>query len=185
MTTRILIDVDGVLADLVGALCERLDGVGYKYTPESFNKYEFERVLPTLAAEFVRECMAEEGFCASLPWYPNAQAFVECLKEFSDVVAVTKPYPKGPTWAYERANWLHPHITRVIQTDVKECVEGDVLIEDYEVNALKWLDAHPDGQALLINRPWNRAFETVHQRLRRVHGFGEAICLATHPMVRR
>ncbi len=151
---RILLDVDGVIADLVGDLCRELRASGYKREPEDFTSYEFSSVLPRDEAAVAHGAMIRPGFVQTMSWYPGAKAFVKALQSVAKVVAVTKPFPAGPTWAYERAIWLKGHIDTVIQTEHKELIPGDILIEDYWLNAQKWQTAHPKGHAILIERPW-------------------------------
>lgn len=156
MKRRILIDVDGVLADLVGALCGELRKHGHPRTEWDVTAYNFEDCLPLDEVALMREAMERPGFCASLPWYSGASVFATMLHDHGDVIAVTKPYPKGPTWAYERQHWLSDHISKVIHTGHKAYVSGDVLIEDCVANIVDWLKGNPQGRAILIDRPWNR-----------------------------
>jgi len=100
--------------------------------------------------------MGTPGFCAGIPWYPGAQAFLNSLKMLGDVIAVTAPYKDGRTWQYERARWLAPYIKRQIHTAHKELIGGDVLIEDSLEIAERWQKAHPSGIAILTDRPWNQ-----------------------------
>lgn len=166
MTRKILVDVDGVLADLHAAICRDLTWAGFVYmsgegwtvpwTPEHATHYEFERCFPPEECNAIHHIMANPGFCTSIPWYPAARTFVEALQTVGEVIAVTKPYPKGPQWAYERKAWLQPYIKKVVHTDHKELVGGDILIEDYPSNCITWLAHNPDGLAILLSRPWNQ-----------------------------
>jgi 5'(3')-deoxyribonucleotidase len=152
--TRILLDVDGVIADLVGDLCSELRAVGYRRQPEDVTTYEFQHALPRDELAVVRGAMVRPGFVASMSWYPGAREFVRELQRLGEVVAVTKPFATSPTWAYERAVWLGRNIEKVVQTAHKELVGGDFLIEDCVANAHTWRHAHPGGHAILLQRPW-------------------------------
>lgn len=99
------------------------------------------------------------GFCASLPWYRGARTFVEVLKDFGNVWAVTAPW-NSSTWDSERRAWLAPVLnpSKVIScnTLAKPLVRGDVLIEDRTATLVAWLAENPKGLGILLDRPWNR-----------------------------
>lgn len=150
--TRILVDVDGVLADLVGALCRNLP----RHTPDKMTEYRFQDTLDATEWTIAHNDMVRPNFVAHMPWYPGAQDFVRKLHALGDVVAVTRPYEHSPTWAYEREQWLRGHVDRVVHTAHKEMIRGDYLVEDSTDNALKWAQHWPGGTAYLIARPWVR-----------------------------
>lgn len=170
---RILTDVDGVLADLVSALCERLEWAGYDYSPQDFKAYDFAKTLCGEALERVNLALAEDSFALSLPLYPGASTFLKELASLGEVVAVTSPHKASRTWAHDRTLWCKTHgIDKVIHTSHKDMVTGDVLIEDHPENARTWQTAHPWGRAILIDRPWNQGTDVG---FRRVRSYGEAL----------
>lgn len=172
---RILMDVDGVVADLVGAVCAELEASDFGLrTPEDFVSYEFGKVLTEGERKAITRSLAAPGFCSSIPWYPAGRMFVECLKEIGEVVAVTKPFAAGRTWAWERQQWLGPLVSQVVHTGYKECVRGDVLIEDCTDHVAAWLNENELGWAILIDRPWNRG-DRVPPRALRAVSYGDAI----------
>lgn len=154
--TRVLVDCDGVLADLVGALCVRLRMAGFDRQPEHITEYYFQKALTPPELIIVDEAMRSEGFVKSMVWYPGAQEFVRKLHALGDVVAVTRPYEGSRTWPYERDLWLRGHCDKIVHTAHKEMIRGDYLIEDSTDNALKWAQHWPGGTAYLIARPWVR-----------------------------
>lgn len=153
---RILLDVDGVIADIVGDICRELREHGFDRTPEHFVHYEFRDVLTAKENAIAQAAMARPGFCARMTPYPGQRGFVESLKRRGEVVAVTKPFPNGPTWAYERMYWLRHENIPVISTAHKAFIPGDWLIEDSIGNARAWSSAHPSSRVLIMDRPWNR-----------------------------
>lgn len=168
MDTRVLVDCDGVLSDLVGGLCERLGG---DLEPHHFTSYEFAEVMTS--NELVRAwgAMSDPGFVLNLANYPDARQFLSSLQKLGTVVAVTKPFDKSPTWAYERQRWLwNRGVELMVHTSEKYMVRGDVLIEDEPHNIGSWLRANPDGRAILIDRPWNQdAFHSARAGLTYEH----------------
>lgn len=150
---RILVDVDGVVADMVGGLCARIPGI----EPEDFTSFEFDKSWGPMMCQVLYGVMGEPGFVMSLPVYDAAAEMVEALKKLGEVVFVTSPFSSA-TWARERELWLKrwfPSVHHVIHTSSKHLVFGDILIEDRTSNAVSWLRAHCLSRAVLVRRPWN------------------------------
>lgn len=153
---RIAIDVDGVLADLVGGLCKRIPGL----TPEQITTFDFSKSLTSAQMEIVDKASHEYGFCASLDWYPGALQMVWRLQTFGDVYAVTAPW-HAATWESERRAWLEGaiHKDKIISCPSKSkptvCEFANVLIEDNLETARQW-HTLTGSLAILIDRPWNQ-----------------------------
>lgn len=181
MRNTILLDVDGVIADLVGALCNAWNADSSPVSPtlaeEDVTAYGFRECLSEEQATAFNEFMARPGFCTCIAQYYGAPRFVERLHVgHFDVVAVTKPFHKSATWAAERTQWLKGFgVDKVIHTGHKEYVRGDYLIEDSVDNALKWRAAWPEGRVVLIDRPWNRQAKDLPPNIGRVHTWDQAI----------
>ncbi len=129
---RVLIDVDGPLADFNSAwlaiinretglhLCE--DDVPDWDVVSVMNHYD---IPPLEKMRIVRLCKDEtstEGFCAGLGVARHAQQGIRALREISDVFVVTAPW-NSRHWTYERDNWLLEHFDvprkHIIHTDAK------------------------------------------------------------------
>jgi 5'(3')-deoxyribonucleotidase len=174
----ILCDVDGVICDFVGGLCARLEEYGYKRTPEDFFTYNIaECDLSDPEMAIINGASREPGFCAKLPWYEDGREFLHSLGVYGDVYAITAPW-RSNTWDSERRQWLGTYLSpeRVLSVagDSKRLIAGDVLIEDRAPTVQQWLEAHPNGRAILIDRPWNR-YTGDHPRMKRANDYDEAI----------
>lgn len=176
----ILCDVDGVLADFVGHIrdkCNVTSEVREMDLKLSLTEEEMQRV----------HLMAQEpGFCADMPWYEGAEEFFQSLLHLGHVYVVTAPWDSA-TWAHERKKWVskHLHPGRVISCgyQAKALVRGNVLIEDSPTTCHLWLEANPDGHAVLrdlpINRPGTQTFDCVgdHPRMLRANSYEEILGL--------
>lgn len=178
----ILSDVDGVFADLVEGLCVELRASGFDRTPEHFKHYDLAECLTAEEMRVVLTAMAAPGFCHAIEWYPGAREFLRELVKLGEVHAVTAPFDGSSTWASERRAWLSSEMPRkrvhAISGEYKHMLRGDVLLEDHPANACAWLDAHPTGLALLVDRPWNSPAAKEfwpHARMVRVRSFDEAL----------
>jgi 5'(3')-deoxyribonucleotidase len=175
----ILCDVDGVLADFVGALCAEL-----RRKPEEIRHWELAQSLSPQEARVALEIMARPGFCHGLAWYDGAKEFLTSLRAEGDVFAVTAPFDGSETWERERKAWLAPYLERkrvfAVSGQFKQLVRGDVLIEDHPGTAYEWCRTNKDGIALLLDRPWNQpgsAEWQIHRRMYRARSYGDALTI--------
>jgi len=167
MTRRILLDVDGVLADFVtpAAKWARRNGHRNAYH-DNCTKWDVLESwgLQAFQPQFDQFC-SRKGFCKSLPVYPGAVEFVEQLRRLGEVIVVTSPLSCSPYWCHERTIWLAEHFgfrsKDVIFAKRKELVCGDVLIDDGPHNLETFANFR-----LLLDRPWNRE-STPPRTLRR------------------
>lgn len=158
---RVLLDVDGVLADfLTPALdvIERLTGI--RYDPAQITTWDiFDTVGKEWEQPFFEACNTR-GFAASLSVYPGAQEGVTALREVAEVYIVTSPLNHNPTWTYERELWLKEHFgipaNRIVHTSAKFLCRGDALVDDRPHNIQRWNEEHPEKQGLLWDASWNR-----------------------------
>lgn len=178
----ILADVDGVFADFVSALCSELGHRGFSRTPDSVLHWDLSACLSAEELRAALEIMSTPGFCHGITWYEGAREFAAALAGMGEVHAVTAPFRSGATWISERMGWLsgvlHAERVHFVHGKYKHMVRGDVLIEDHPGNAAAWLDSHPRGLAILIDRPWNAPGAREywpHTRMLRAHSFGEAL----------
>jgi 5'(3')-deoxyribonucleotidase len=178
----ILCDVDGVLADFVGGLCIELSRRGFAKCANDIKHWDLKESLSPEETRAAYEVMSVPGFCHGLAWYEGARDFFAELVREGDVLAVTAPFDGSETWERERKAWMAPAIERkrvlAISGDFKHHVRGDVLIEDHPKTAHDWLEANPDGIALLIDRPWNGPGAKewhMHARMYRVKSYDDAL----------
>lgn len=160
----VLLDVDGVVASFTEAvldLAQELTGV--IRWPCDVTSWDLFGHLGLSAKDKARvyQGVAQPGFCESIPVMPGAVDFVHALAEKHDVVFVTSPWLSAPTWTFERHNWLRRHFgqaaERIIHTQYKQYVRGDVLVDDRASNVRSWQQANETGMGLLFNQPHNQA----------------------------
>ncbi len=169
--TRILLDVDGVLADLVTHLRTEA-GI-----TSEVNTMDFRDCLTDLELLQVETASKRRGFCSTIPWYNGAKDFLRELQCLGHVYAVTAPW-RADTWAYERKEWLAGYIYEnhvlSVPTLAKHLVSGDILVEDNPATIGDWLHSNPRGHAILIDRPYNQGM-SFSPRMYRAVTYGAAI----------
>lgn len=171
---RILLDVDGVLADFIGPVVTWANSLrragGPPHTREQITQFDMLKAwgIAHMWGELDRH-VVKPGFCEALEPVPGAREFVAALSRTAEVVIVTSPWKTSPTWCFERRNWLEKCMGwtgEVMFTKRKDLVRGDVLIDD----AAEHTDAFP-GVGLLLDQPWNQhATKSL-----RVANFGQAL----------
>ena len=156
MKPTVLVDVDGVLADMITATLEVLRKQhGQEYAHDSVNTWEVFDSLPPEAVACqsrVYEYLKQAGGCFGIPMYPGAQEGVARLQDIAEVIIVTSPFKGGKTWTHERELWLETYFKisheNVIHAKRKEFVSGDFLIDDKPSNLMAWQAAHPKGRPI-------------------------------------
>ena len=152
------VDVDGVVADLVGGLLDIIhQRSGQRILPEQITGFEFQKSMDEQLWLLAQEILIEPGFAKSLKPYPHAVDGITQLRNLGRVVFVTSPFVKNPTWAYERGCWLRHHTDAdwkdIVHIDDKSVFGGDVLIDDAPHQLKAWVNT--GRPAIRVVRPWN------------------------------
>lgn len=161
MKTTLLVDVDGILANLQDDWYPRYNALkpeGYPdLTPASVTSWDIPQAHhPTLWG-----VISQPGLYRNLKPLPGA---VEGLKAVYDsgrydiyIVTSATAAEHTPT---EKIAWLgeyFPYISRknIITAHNKTLIRGDVLIDDGPTNITGWLDVNHHGTVLTITYPYN------------------------------
>jgi 5'(3')-deoxyribonucleotidase len=161
---RVLLDVDGVLADFCSVAVSIVNRVcGTSFTSHDVTEFDICGSLGVSkedAAKVKREIGSYSGLASTLAVYPGAREGVAKLRTIADVVIVTSPWNSNPTWTFDREQWLLRHFgiphRDVIHTGAKHCVVGDVLVDDKTSTCDEWRLAHPHGVAVQWSTLHNR-----------------------------
>jgi 5'(3')-deoxyribonucleotidase len=163
LSPTVLLDVDGVLADMVTPSLERIAQLGGPVVHhDELLTWEIFDTFDVKYKKHVHAMWHERGFCGSLEPYEGSQAAVKRLREIADVVCVTAATPSG-WWHQERVEWLEKLYgipsSAVIFAYRKELVRGDVFVEDKARTLFDWAACNPVGQGVLWERSYNRQVE--------------------------
>jgi 5'(3')-deoxyribonucleotidase len=154
---RLLLDVDGVVANMVLAL---LNAIGSKSTPSDFPTWDVLKALPKEEHDRAIEVLEDPSFWLNLPLVEGAKRGVQELRDQGyEVVWVTAPWKSCPGWDEARRSWIRKHFgpdDEIIITADKQTVDGDLFIDDKPDNVESWKKAHPGKPAFLFNTPHNK-----------------------------
>jgi len=148
---RILLDCDGVMADLCGGFLDAIEEeTGERFghaviTEWNITDSPFFKKLAQEHRHLKEHVWARVnriGWCAALKPIDRAQECVEILRGIADIEVVTSPLDSSPTWMPERKEWLkrhfgiHPNDVHFVSK--KERVIGDMLLDDKPSHCLSW-----------------------------------------------
>ncbi len=160
---KVLLDVDGVLADFNGSCFHLLnDHFDLDITHDDITEWGWTSGHPKIPAHALRHLTThwvhQEGFVWGMKPLPGAREAVKNLREIATVVCVTSPWRGAKLWTHERTEWLIHHFgfqeEDIIPTSGKHHVGGDVLVDDRVSNVVKWLEHHP-GMGFVWAQPYN------------------------------
>lgn len=184
MTRRVLLDVDGVLADFVSAFLAMVArDTGIVATPADVTQFDIGASLGLSKeqhSQVKRSIGAWTGMARKLEVYPGAIDGVKALREVAEVYIVTSPWNSNPTWTHDREWWLYEHFgikhSHVTHTSAKYLCRGDFLVDDKVSAVEKWQAEHPGGVGVVWNTPHNQLESWAGAR---TNSWGELIAMVT------
>lgn len=159
---RVLIDVDGVLADfLTGALKVINQVTDGCFIPSDVTQWDIFESLE-LNQEIEDKCyevFKSKNYAQNLRPYCGAKETIATLKEIADVFIVTSPI-HSETWVHDRTEWLQNELgigeKETVHTSAKYLISGDVLVDDRPENVRTWLEHNPSGVGILWGHSYNK-----------------------------
>lgn len=181
----VLMDVDGVVADLIGKTKEQLPHCFENHDPDT---WYLEDVLSEEEFKQCLELWKTKGFCLSLPTTTGAQnAVLQIHNKGYDIRWVTAPLPDAYHWMPERVEWLRNHfhglapLEHIMFATDKARVQGTVLIDDKPSNVELWAKSNPHGLAILFDAPWNRTHQLTRHNTKRALTWEHVLNLLDDP----
>src|SRR5579862_1563491 len=132
---NILLDCDGVLANLEGSFWAIWESLGYEVVPpeERTHFYVTQDMHTEAERREANKILTSPGFYANLiPMTGAIHGAHLLLAAGHDVRICTKPMPRAPTCPSEKTHWVkkwlgEDWVRRLIITSDKTCVRGDIL----------------------------------------------------------
>ena len=160
MTKRLLLDMDGVLADIYQ------QAINFEYA-ESGQRIRIEDVVgkdEIVAFPNAKRHVREKGFFRDAPVMKDAQEVVKALHKSYEVFIVSAAM-EFPNSLEEKFYWLEEHFPFISWRNIILCgskvpISGDILIDDHYKN----LDPF-SNRSLLFTQPHNIADNRGHERV--------------------
>ena len=150
----VMCDMDGVLADLITAMCRVHDK-----DPASVDLYGLMDVWSMTESELWDPIDSDEEFWCNIEPYPWFDVLVEMLRKVAPITIAT--YPRNH-WAcaHGKLGWLKKHFGEDFDSymigrrkDLMGYNPRHLLVDDHEDNVHAFRKA--GGQAILFPAPWN------------------------------
>jgi 5'(3')-deoxyribonucleotidase len=156
--SKIHIDVDQVVADMIGDLFERMGG-GLR--PGDFPNWKVFEDMSEGQRGHAYSIMSRSEFWANLPLMDGALKAVKHLKDFGhEVIWVTAPW-KCRGWETARRAWIKHHFGNdkvIVSADKEKSVKSGVFIDDKPDNIDDVQRANPDVKCFIFDTPHNRKY---------------------------
>lgn len=172
--SRLLLDVDGVLADFIQLFLDALlESCGIKKKREDVTDWNIHTALglDRKQTEATYSLLRMPGRAYSMRVYPGVVEAVQKLTTIADVYFVTSSFG-SPTWDYDRTQWLAQHfgaeqgkkVAYTMSGFPKYICSGDVFVDDKPANVNSWGKHNPNGVPVLWSQPYNSKEDTTFIR---------------------
>lgn len=168
MIDRVLLDMDGVLVDFNGGVCEHFGKTlpDYPFNPDVQKVQQDWNIEPHFGMT-PAQLWDPLGFdfwanLAPLPWYQDVVGLLEDHFGEENICLLTSPIRTAGA-IDGKISWIRKHLPqyrrRFLVGPCKEFCAGPshALVDDHSVNIEKFEDA--GGRTFLFPAPWNRRFK--------------------------
>lgn len=172
---RILVDVDGVVADLMGAFIEfaAIKGCIIRMQDITAHTISKSKELKHLSTTFdlddmLREFLSIDNCYDAVMEIEGSSKTLKALSKRHDLVFLTATMKSAPQSYASKFNWLQRRFPKIpvltAPSEYKHWVAGDILIDDRYDACSRFSAAWPNGRigaSFLFGQPWNEAPESV------------------------
>lgn len=165
--TTIGVDIDGVLADQVTGVLDRVrekHGVSVTYA----EVVHWDVPLgPTSFVPEIAEAMLDSAYVLGMNVHPGAKAMLHALRATFQVhlLTVRPPEAMEATVQWLAASGLEYDELAPAQEALKSAHSTAALVDDYPKNLEEFLQ-NTDGIGVLVNQPWNQGTSLIKHTLR-------------------
>ena len=153
---KIAVDIDGVLADQVGAVLKAIEKeYGLKYSKSDINRAHWSFEGREIWSEIAR-LLADPEYVRQVPLIEGSQDAIRQLF-LHDVFVVTA---RRPIAEVATKLWLSAHFPCLkkyhsTKTGTKQNIPSDVLIDDLDMNIVEFVKSDPNRHGILFVHPWS------------------------------
>jgi 5'(3')-deoxyribonucleotidase len=162
---RILLDMDGILVDLLNPWIEAYEKehLGLHMKIEDVYSWDLHKCTPYPMENdtTIYDIINRPGWFRNLKPQPGAIEAVEKLTDNNECFIASSP--SGPDSYKDKAAWIYQYFptlkNNIILTKAKHLIKADVLIDDSPANAEAYRKAWPESKILTIRYPYNSGCE--------------------------
>lgn len=177
---KLVVDVDGVIADQVSPVLERLNKIyRLNVTKDQIKRWD-EPIADTDIKTEIEKSLLDKKFVLSLKLIDNAREALNQLAEEHEIIIATNraPVVDQVTQEWLKKNGIPYHHYVNTSTSGKGTIVGDILIDDYPGNVLEFSAKGRLG--ILFEQPWNEYDPLIESaiaqgRIIRAHGWIEVV----------
>ncbi len=153
---KIAVDIDGVLADQVGAALKVIENeYGHKYCKNDINRAHWTFEGRELWSEIGR-LLADPEYTLGLPLIEGSQRGIKQLTGH-EVFVVTARRQNAEEATKQ---WLNVHFPCLkdyyrARTGTKHKIPSDILVDDLDLNIVEFVKSHPERRGILFMHPWS------------------------------
>ncbi|NPV61580.1 MAG: hypothetical protein HPY61_02945 [Methanotrichaceae archaeon] len=172
-------DIDGVLADQVGAALRRIEQeYGQKYQKSDVNRAHWTFSGIDIWTEIAR-LLGDPEYALGIPAIDGAKAAVQQLS-VHDLCVVTARWPEVEETTRQWLGMHFPCLTEYRHARVgnKQAVPSNILIDDFDLNILEFVKSDPDRHGILFLQPWSRngaGVEEYEEQIRFCNGWQSVV----------
>ncbi len=153
---RIAIDIDGVLADQIGAVIERIK----REYGQSFQKSDVNQAHWTFQGRDIwteiSRLLKDPEYVLSIPVIDGAKSALQEISQ-RDLCVVTARRPETATATKQ---WLSKHFPCLkeyyyAKVGAKHSVPSNILIDDFDLNIVEFVKSNSSKRGILFEQPWS------------------------------
>lgn len=159
---RILLDLDGIIVDMLGPWLRQYEIITGEKIPVS-DIVSWDATIGASYPEVLNSLLEKPGFFRNLPPMPGAQKYLSKLIEENnhEIIILTQPPRKSDYAVRDKRLWMQDYfpnfdITNMIYAHKKYLVRGDVLFDDKPSHLALWKHENPESVTATIDYPYNR-----------------------------
>ena len=167
---KIAVDIDGVLADQVGAVLRVIEKeYGLRYLKSDVNRAHWTFSGREIWSEISR-LLADPEYTLSVPLIEGSQKGIEQLADHNVcVVTARRPNTEDAT-----KQWLSTHFPCLTEyyharTGMKHNIPSDVLIDDLDMNIVEFVKSDPNRCGILFVHTWSINGTDIANNSKQVH----------------
>ena len=149
-------DIDGVLADQIGAALRVIEKeYGLKYCRSEVNRANWTFSGREIWSEITR-LLAEPEYTLSIPLIEGSQKGIELLADHKVCVVTARRQNAEDATKL----WLNTHFPSLTEyfharTGTKHTIPADVLIDDLDMNIVEFVKSNSSRRGILFVQPWS------------------------------